>query len=94
MKDRIKKILYNHFNQNYLDKIVSEILFKYNEPWRGYHDLSHIENLLDQLDSNICIKKFDDIYYHLSLCIIYHDIVYKPWKKNNEEQSAELFKKH
>lgn len=57
---------------------------RYNEPHRFYHNMDHIINMINQLNNS---QKTDEIL----LAILFHDIIYDPLKKDNEEQSAELF---
>lgn len=64
--------------------IPIEILDKYNEKHRYYHNLDHIKYML---------KNCDNITDDLFLAIIFHDIIYDPLKKDNEEKSAEFFSK-
>jgi predicted metal-dependent HD superfamily phosphohydrolase len=62
-----------------------EIKTQYQLKIRHYHNLFHIESMLKQANKNKhAIKDYDA----LLLAIWYHDIIYKPTKKNNEEQSA------
>jgi pantetheine-phosphate adenylyltransferase len=63
-------------------------LFRYNEPHRYWHNLNHIKKMVnDAIDKGILS---DD----LLLAIVFHDIIYNPKQDNNEELSAELFKKY
>jgi pantetheine-phosphate adenylyltransferase len=96
----IKAIFKNHF-KDINDELISDIEKRYNESWRYYHTLKHIEELYKSMISytnsigryagvkieyqnNKSLKK-------LALAIIYHDVVYYPWKKDNEEKSVEYF---
>lgn len=56
---------------------------------RYYHNLSHVEMCLKELDN---LRKLKDIKYDfnsIELAIWYHDIIYDTKKNNNEEKSAE-----
>jgi predicted metal-dependent HD superfamily phosphohydrolase len=73
-----------------IDKCFEEILKKYSSYTRHYHDLEHIEALLN----------FSEEYAHklqeteiVELAIFYHDIVYSAVKSDNEEKSAEQSEK-
>jgi predicted metal-dependent HD superfamily phosphohydrolase len=61
----------------------------YQESHRAYHNLSHIFNLL-QLSEQLDILTKNAF----ELAIWYHDMIYQPQFKDNEEQSADLFLKH
>lgn len=64
------------------------LLEHYTEDWRHYHTLKHIHDILDLKATFVTPQNplFD-------LAIWFHDIVYYPTEKDNEEQSAELFKR-
>lgn len=59
----------------------------YNETWRSYHTMDrHISQFLETFDE---IKKFIKCPDIFELAIFYHDIVYVPGGKFNEEASAD-----
>jgi len=69
------------------ETLWKEIRTNYSQRKRYYHNIEHLEDLLDQLTSvKQEIKKWNVILFTL----FYHDIVYKSTKKDNEEQSAIL----
>ena len=70
------------------EKIWSVIQSKYDEPIRKYHTLEHIEDLLTELQ--VYQEKIDDLNAVI-LAIFFHDIIYDPTARDNEEKSAELF---
>lgn len=69
-------------------KIHQQLIDSYSEPQRFYHTLAHIGH---------CLSLFDKISAKLQnpealeLAIWYHDVVYKPGAKDNEQLSADLF---
>lgn len=65
--------------------ILDNILDRYDEPHRFYHNWNHIQYMLDLAKKRNILT--DDLY----LAIIFHDIIYDPKAKDNEEKSAELF---
>jgi len=68
-----------------------EIQKAYSAKTRYYHTFSHIQNMLE---SSIKFEdKIDDIQ-NIQLSIFYHDVVYSGKRKDNEELSAELARKH
>ena len=79
-----------NLTKNYCDSTLAESLWteiesKYTTKNRHYHNLSHIFNMLKQLDeTQTKIKDLDS----LKFAIWYHDIIYKSTNKNNEEKSA------
>ncbi|KAL4235559.1 hypothetical protein ACF0H5_003955 [Mactra antiquata] len=75
---------------NLVDEYWMTIQTKYSESHRYYHTLKHLEDMFIH---------YDDIYDQLqspvlvALAIFFHDIIYEPKRPDNEEVSAELFKK-
>lgn len=65
-----------------------EVLKRYEESHRFYHTLSHLDHVLNYLEKKGQLN--DDLF----LTAVYHDAVYDPKSKDNEEKSAELFVKH
>lgn len=61
----------------------------YIEGHRFYHTMDHIEAMLDGY-----AKFFGDITEEEYLAILYHDIVYLPFAKGNEENSVGLMNAH
>ena len=63
------------------------LLVAYSEPWRHYHTLQHIQETLALLD--LFTRSRGDLI-HLSLALWFHDVVYKPEARDNEEASIIL----
>jgi pantetheine-phosphate adenylyltransferase len=67
------------FNQDYYYQL-------YNEPHRHFHTIEHIENILMKyFNSNVNLG--DGLIY----AILFHDLVYNPKSKTNEEDSLNIF---
>lgn len=64
------------------------LLTRYTEPVRAYHNLQHIGACLNALDE-VSTEGVDR--QAVELAIWFHDAIYDPKAKDNEEQSAELF---
>ncbi|HXH53209.1 MAG TPA: hypothetical protein VNH53_07260 [Sphingomicrobium sp.] len=60
----------------------------YAEPGRHYHDQRHLDDCLAQLDTLHDLSDRDRLL--LSWAILWHDAVYEPRRRDNEERSAEL----
>ena len=78
---------YLQINDELSNKWFDKIAKKYSEPWRAYHRLSHIRQMLIQLDQMTPqLAEYQDSI--LRIAVWFHDIVYFPWKTNNEEESS------
>jgi predicted metal-dependent HD superfamily phosphohydrolase len=66
---------------------LSEVIRRYNENHRHYHNLTHVTRLLELYD------ELDQNDPDLILAIFYHDVVYKPGSSKNEEKSAAFARK-
>ncbi len=85
LKNRWKNLMESfQFNENKSE--LSMIINMYQEKHRAYHNLDHVEGCLKQLD-----RYKDEINDRniIELAIWYHDIIYNPYKKDNELKSAE-----
>lgn len=77
-------------NSSLAANLWAEIEKAYSGSKRYYHNLLHLENLLQQLQTvKTQLASWDAVLFAL----YYHDIVYNTLKTNNEEKSAELAEK-
>lgn len=65
--------------------ISKDVLLRYDEPHRYYHNIDHIVSMVDSSVEGKTVSE------KLTLAIVFHDIIYDPKRSDNEEQSAELF---
>lgn len=63
--------------------LLIELTRRYTEPHRKYHDLRHIADML-------CKGAALDLTEEQLMAIWFHDAVYEPGNKDNEEDSADL----
>lgn len=63
--------------------IGEELVARYGEPHRRYHDAAHLSQVLDLLDDLGADRRL-----HLSAW--FHDAVYQPGRSDNERRSAKL----
>lgn len=67
-------------------KLWHEVTEQYGKTKRYYHNLTHLENLYEELKSIDEINDRDTMIFAL----VYHDIIYKSTAKDNEQRSANL----
>ena len=70
-----------------IDKLWTEIKSSYNKPTRHYHNLTHLDSLVEQL---LTIKNQIEDWQTLTFSVAYHDIIYNPLRQDNEAKSAAL----
>src|ERR1043166_6113314 len=68
-------------------KSFKALAARYSERHRTYHNLSHINAMLDDLEQVRYLAQNPDV---VEGAVWYHDVVYDPKAKDNEEQSAAL----
>jgi predicted metal-dependent HD superfamily phosphohydrolase len=73
-----------------IEKLWAEIERAYTHQKRYYHSLTHLGNLLNELE---VVKHEIQDWNSVLFALYYHDIVYNTLKSNNEEKSAELGEK-
>lgn len=69
-------------NPNEHFAVLDDLLTRYSEPQRYYHNLAHLEHLFTLLPAQP----------HLEFAVWFHDAVYDPTRTDNEAQSALLAK--
>lgn len=69
--------------------LLVDLRARYAEPWRGYHDWRHIEEMLQQLAVADEEAPFADVDAAV-LAALFHDAVLVPLAHDNEARSAEL----
>jgi predicted metal-dependent HD superfamily phosphohydrolase len=74
-------------NNSDTEKLWQEISACYGTKERYYHNLSHLDNLAAELTP---LKDKIVDWPTIVFSIAYHDIVYNPMKRDNEERSADL----
>jgi len=72
-------------------QLWEEIVYRYSEQHRHYHNLNHIAYLFSWCDKYIDQIKHPAV---VGFAIIYHDIIYDTYRQDNEEQSAEIAEAH
>ncbi|WP_299258493.1 hypothetical protein [uncultured Aquimarina sp.] len=73
-------------DKEYVNSLWNEIVKNHSKKSRHYHNLSHLENLYQNL---LSIKQEILDWDIILFSIFYHDFVYNVLKQDNEEQSAQ-----
>lgn len=76
--------------QTLIEQYWQEIVAHYSGKGRHYHNLNHIQDLLQQAEK---FKASIEDYDVLCFSIWYHDIIYNALRQDNEEQSAAFAEK-
>ena len=73
------------------ERLWKEIEYRYAENHRAYHHLGHIAYLFQLLNTYLGQIANPAV---VGFAILYHDIVYDTYRKDNEEQSETIAEKH
>ncbi len=65
--------------------MLEQLLAKYAEPYRAYHNLSHV---LDCLNHAASVRAQLEHPQCVELALWFHDVIYEPRAGDNEERSA------
>lgn len=88
LKELFLNLLDNYFcNRSKKLELWNEISEFYNSKGRYYHNLSHLEVMLQEL---MLVKNHINNWDSTLFAVFYHDIIYDINSFNNEEKSAEL----
>ena len=68
-------------------EVYRDLRERYDESHRYYHNFDHVTYCLEQLDA---VREELDSPWDFELAIWFHDAIYKPISRNNEEESADL----
>ncbi|MEI6412156.1 MAG: hypothetical protein WCR52_22385 [Bacteroidota bacterium] len=70
-----------------INQYWEEITRSYSEKGRHYHNVQHLENLLEQL---LAVQNQVKHWNAVLFALYYHDVIYNPAKQDNEAKSATL----
>ena len=69
---------------------INIVLSMWNESHRSYHNLDHLNDLIDQINEDR--SEYTEMEFEkLILAALFHDCVYEPKNSDNEEKSASFF---
>ncbi len=70
-----------------IDRLWQEIELHYNQPGRHYHNMHHLDDLIEKL---LQVKDNIHDWAAVVFSVAYHDIIYDPAKKDNEAASSQF----
>lgn len=73
------------YDQTLGDQLFNKLFKNYHSRKRHYHNAEHIINMLKLSDLYAVHLQQKDV---VDLAIFYHDVIYNPLRKDNEERSA------
>lgn len=68
---------------------INTLLAMWNESHRYYHNLNHLNDLIDQINEEKS-KYSEKEYEKLIITSLFHDCAYDPMRLDNEEKSADF----
>src|SRR5215213_567170 len=74
-------------NTRLIQQLWSEIESTYCHSKRHYHTLHHLEHLLQEL---LPVKEQAQDWDTILFSVFYHDVVYNPLRRDNEERSIAI----
>ena len=69
------------------DKLWNDIVGRYSEAGRHYHNLDHLDALIRELSA---VENYIKDWDLLVLAVAYHDVIYDPLRQDNEQASADF----
>ena len=66
--------------------MLGQVLKRYHEKHRFYHNFNHIKTMLEEAD-RYDVELSEEQY----LAILFHDVIYNPHSTTNEEDSCDVF---
>jgi predicted metal-dependent HD superfamily phosphohydrolase len=85
VKEKWKTLTSFSKKEDLKEQMWEEIVYRYAEQHRHYHNLNHIAYLLTLLDKSV--GKLTNPAA-VGFAVLYHDVVYDTYSSDNEEQSA------
>jgi predicted metal-dependent HD superfamily phosphohydrolase len=82
----------NVLNNYKIKANINMLLDMWNESHRSYHNLDHYIDINRMIKEDYANNKLTmSEYEKLSIANLFHDIIYDPTRKDNEQKSAEFF---
>lgn len=76
------------------ENVIKELPLRWSEPHRKYHTVNHLIWVLQNLEKDTHFRELNVYEKHaLLLAAFFHDVVYDPKQKDNEDKSIEVFRR-
>ncbi|TGL87600.1 hypothetical protein EHQ68_07230 [Leptospira congkakensis] len=88
-KTRFESLISNFIDAGHIvsQSLWKEIETRYSEPHRAYHNLNHLYQMLGEFEK---VKTRLEDSEMVLFALYYHDLIYNPNSKSNEEGSAKI----
>lgn len=83
---RLQQLLQRLGGQGSSEALFGQLFAAYSQPHRAYHTVAHIEDCLLHLDR---VRQLCDRVDEIEIALWFHDGIYDPRARDNEEQSAD-----
>lgn len=82
------------FNTTSLNLDLNKIMFRaYSDDYRKYHNVRHVQDIIDVIERGTK-ERYSDSIYALKIAAYFHDVIYIPGNKDNEELSEKFFREN
>lgn len=89
VEEAFKKVFSRYTSdEKLIDSLFADVYKSYTSSSRHYHNMYHICYMVGLWEANVSKFKDADAMF---MAIIYHDIIYKSRRSDNEEKSADYF---
>jgi len=87
------KQFYSFLKENVIEEAILDLSKRWNELHRAYHNINHLTQIIQDIEKDSGFRWLS-IYEKnaLLLAAFFHDVIYDPKKKNNEDESIRYFK--
>ncbi len=85
-----RSALVPHVGADIAQRVYADLMQRYHEPHRRYHGWTHLWHCIEQFELTVARLEQPDV---VEMALWFHDAIYVPGASDNEDQSAELFRR-
>jgi pantetheine-phosphate adenylyltransferase len=83
---------YKNLLKDYIDPRAAKVLWdNWNDHRRGYHNMDHLDNMIRSIERRK-ERLTEEEFHQLILAAFFHDAIYNPRSKTNEDDSIKFFR--